>query len=106
MKEISVEDLKTKIDQKESFTLLDVRDPFELHISNLDYESITIPMDELSSRVDELDESQDIIVMCRSGSRSGTACEFLEKKGFSNVINLKGGINDWAKKIDPKLPVY
>jgi len=44
--------------------------------------------------------------MCRSGNRSGSACELLEKEGFTNVANLKGGINEWARKIDPSLPIY
>jgi rhodanese-related sulfurtransferase len=54
----------------------------------------------------ELDQSAEIIVICRSGSRSGKACEMLEENGFSNVANLKGGMNEWALKIDPSLPQY
>lgn len=106
MKEITVEELKKKIDQKESFLLLDVRDPFEAHISYIDTDSTLIPLDDLNGRIQELDQSREIIVMCRSGNRSGKACEILEKNGFSNVTNLKGGINEWAVKIDPSLAQY
>lgn len=106
MNEITVEELKKKIDQKESFLLLDVREPFEAHISNIDTNSTLIPLDDLSGRIPELDESQEIIVLCRSGNRSGKACEMLEENGFSNVTNLKGGINEWAAKIDSSLPQY
>tara|TARA_R100001143_G_scaffold61071_1_gene61167 strand:- start:12255 stop:12575 length:321 start_codon:yes stop_codon:yes gene_type:complete len=106
MKEITVEKLKEKIDQNEPFLLLDVREPFEAHISNIDTNSCLIPLDDLSDRINELDKEQEIIVLCRSGSRSSKACEMLEENGFSNVANLKGGINDWAAKIDLSLPQY
>lgn len=106
MKEITVEDLKMKLDQNKPFLLLDVREPFEVHISNIDTESTLIPLDELSNRMQELDTSAEIVVICRSGNRSGKACEMLEENGFSNVFNLKGGMNEWALKIDPSLPQY
>lgn len=106
MNELSVLELKEKIESGKDFILLDVRESHELYISNLEIESIHIPFDELSSRVDELDGSKEIIVMCRSGNSATTACKLLTEKGFKNVFNLKGGINEWAKKIDPSLPVY
>ncbi len=106
MKEITVEELKQKIDKKEPFTFLDVRDLFEANISNLDIESVQIPVNELSENIEKLDPQSEIIVMCRSGNRSATACERLEEAGFTNVANLKGGINEWARKIDSSLPVY
>jgi rhodanese-related sulfurtransferase len=106
MKEITVEQLKQKIDNKEVFTFLDVREPFEAHIANIDIESLQIPLEELGQKLNELDKKAEIIVMCRSGNRSGTACELLAEEGFTNVANLKGGINEWARKIDPTLPVY
>lgn len=104
MKETSVQQLKEKKDQNEAFTLLDVRDPHELHISSLGGQ--LIPLEDLSERLDELNPDDEIVVMCRSGARSAKACEILEENGFSNVSNLKGGINAWAKEIDPSLPVY
>lgn len=106
MKEITVQELKEKIDGDEAFTFLDVRDLFEKHISDIGIKSVDIPLFELSSRLNELDKQSEIIVMCRSGDRSGKACEFLHKEGFENVANLKGGINEWARKIDTSLPVY
>jgi rhodanese-related sulfurtransferase len=106
MNELSVLELKEKIESGRDFTLLDVREPHELYISNLKIESIHIPLDDLSSRMDELDGSKEIIVMCRSGNSATTACKLLTEKGFKNVFNLKGGINEWAQKIDPSLPVY
>jgi rhodanese-related sulfurtransferase len=106
MKEITVEELKKKIENSEPFTFLDVREQFETYLSDLDIETILIPVEELKNRLSELDKNSEIIVMCRSGNRSGKACELLEEKGFQDVKNLKGGINEWASKIDPNLPVY
>ena len=106
MNEITVEQLKQKIDNNEEFTLLDVRESFEAHIANIDIESLQIPLEELTQKLNELDKNAEIFVMCRSGNRSASACELLEKEGFTNVANLKGGINEWARKIDPSLPIY
>jgi len=105
MKETTVEELKNKKDTNKEFTLLDVRDPHEVHISKIE-NSTLIPLDDLPARFEELDKDKEMVVMCRSGARSAKACEFLQEKGFKNVSNLKGGVNEWAKKIDSNLPVY
>lgn len=106
MKEITVQELKKKFDEDESFFLLDVREQFEYQISNIDGE--LVPLDLLPEKLDEIKDKKDeeVIVMCRSGGRSARACELLSKHGFSDVKNLKGGINAWAREIDPSLPVY
>ncbi len=106
MNELEVLELQKKIERNDNFTLLDVRDAYELHISNLQIDSVHIPLDELQSRVNELDKSDEIVVLCRSGNRSATACDLLLQKGFTGVYNLKGGINEWAQKIDSTIPVY
>ena len=104
MKEITVQELKVKKDNNEDFTLLDVREPHEYHISNLGGK--LIPLDQLPEKIDELNQNEEIVIMCRSGARSAKACELLSDKGFTNVTNLKGGVNEWAKEIDTSLPVY
>lgn len=110
MKEITVEEFKEKLEsENENVFLLDVREPFEQYQSNIEYKNSTlIPVDQLEGRLDEVknQKNQEIVCMCRSGSRSANACRFLEQNGFSNVKNLKGGINEWARKIDDSLPVY
>ena len=105
MKEITVEELKEKKESGEDFFLLDVREGFEYMVSNLDGEHI--PLGDLSSRVEEIKNYKDaeVIVMCRSGGRSGKAVEFLESEGFSTIYNLKGGITAWSKEIDTSMPV-
>ena len=104
MKETTVQELKEKKDRDDDFTLLDVREPHEYQISNID--GTLIPLDDLPGRTDELEKDKEIVVMCRSGARSAQAVKFLEKKGFENVSNLVGGVNAWAKEIDTSLPVY
>ena len=109
MEEITVQDFKQQLDNEEQVFLLDVREPFEQYQSKIDYDHSTlIPVDQLSERLNEIEEhkDQEIVCMCRSGSRSAEACKLLEQEGFANVKNLKGGINQWAKDIDNSLPVY
>lgn len=109
MDEITVQELKEKIDAGEKVFVLDVREPFEQYQSKLGYDnSALIPVGELADRLNEIEEQKEseVVCLCRSGSRSAQACKLLEKEGFSNVKNLKGGINQWAKDIDTSLPVY
>lgn len=109
MQEITVQELKSKIDNEENVFVLDVREPFEQYQSKLDYDnSKLIPVGELADRMDEIESQKDseIVCLCRSGGRSAHACQLLERNGFENVKNLKGGINKWAKEIDNSLPVY
>jgi len=104
MQEITVEELKEKMNNNEEFILLDVRRQDEFDLVNLD--GVLIPLDQLESRFEELDSSKEIIVHCRSGKRSADAIMFLETKGFNNCKNLVGGILAWADRIDPSLPKY
>lgn len=105
MKEITVQDLKEKKEAGESFLLIDVREDFEYLVSNL--EGKHIPLGDLDTRLSEIENQKDaeLVIMCRSGGRSGKACNFLSSKGFTNVSNLKGGITAWSKEIDPSIPV-
>ena len=103
--EMDVLDLKKKLDRKEQFTLLDVREPHEIQIGRIPG-SILIPLGDLEKRIAELDRSAEIVVHCKSGGRSSKAVEFLRKNGYSNVKNLTGGILAWSDKVDPSVPKY
>ena len=105
MKEITVQELKDKKESGEDFFLLDVREGFEYMVSNLD--GAHIPLGDLQARIDEIEnhKNSEVVVMCRSGGRSGKAIDFLEQEGFSNIYNLKGGITAWSKEIDPSMAV-
>jgi adenylyltransferase/sulfurtransferase len=101
---ITVEELKQRRDAGEDVFLLDVREPNEYQICNLN--GHLIPLNDLPKRVNELNKDQEIVAHCRSGARSAQAVEFLQKSGFKNVRNLMGGILAWAEKIDPTMRKY
>ncbi len=101
---MTVEELKQQLDAKKDLFILDVREPHEYQICNLN--GYLIPLGDLPKRVHELDSSRDIVAHCRSGVRSGKAVTFLRQAGFKKVHNLTGGILAWADKIDPKMPKY
>jgi adenylyltransferase/sulfurtransferase len=100
---ISVRDLKQKLDAHESFQLLDVREPLEYELANIDGSRL-IPLGELPDRLNELDRTQLTIVHCHSGQRSAQAVRLLLDAGFVNVFNLEGGIARWSDEIDSDLP--
>jgi adenylyltransferase/sulfurtransferase len=103
--EITVNEMKIKIDNREKFFLVDVREPFETKISSIGGE--LIPINDLPGRINELNKEEEIIVYCRTGHRSHHAVQYLrDNAGFTKVKNLLGGINDWADKIDNSLPKY
>jgi adenylyltransferase/sulfurtransferase len=102
--EISVEQLKQRLDNGDNVFLLDVREPYEYKLVNLGGD--LIPLRAIPTRIAELDASKEIVVYCHHGTRSAHAVNFLQKAGFTNVKNLVGGIDQWSLKIDPKLPRY
>ena len=85
--------------------LIDVREPHELAISRLEGADL-IPLGQLASRLSELDSAEDIVLFCKAGTRSARALELLASAGFRKMKNLKGGINAWAREVDPSLPIY
>ena len=85
--------------------LIDVREPHELEISRLPGAEL-IPLGSLASHLHELDSAEEMVVFCKSGSRSARALELLAGAGFRKVRNLYGGINAWARDVDPSLPQY
>ena len=102
--EIQVEDLKRMMDTGHDFFLLDVRQPHEYQICNLN--GHLIPLNDLPIRFAELDPNKETVVYCRSGSRSAKAVDFLQQQGFKNVKNLAGGVLAWSDRVDPKMPKY
>lgn len=104
MKEISVEELKSKIDNNEDFQLIDVRETFEYEVSNLDGENI--PLASVLLEKDKISRDKPVVVHCRSGKRSAQAIMLLEKDGYDNLSNLVGGILAWKEDIDPDMDVY
>lgn len=103
--EISVEDLKARMDRQDDFVLLDVREPFEREIATIPG-SIHIPLAEIPARVGELDPASEIVIHCKGGVRSAHVLEFLRDAGFSRLWNLEGGIHAWSERVDPSVPAY
>jgi sulfur-carrier protein adenylyltransferase/sulfurtransferase len=102
--EITPRDLKSRLDRGDDLFILDVREPHEFQICNLN--GHLIPLGELPRRVHELDSSREIVAHCRSGKRSAEAVDFLRKAGFRKILNLKGGILAWSDEVDPSVPKY
>jgi sulfur-carrier protein adenylyltransferase/sulfurtransferase len=102
--DIEASELKRRMDTGDSFLLLDVREPHEYEICNLDGK--LIPLGELEDRHVEIDRDQTIVVHCKLGMRSARAVKLLRDLGFNHVENLKGGINGWSRTIDPNVPMY
>jgi adenylyltransferase/sulfurtransferase len=103
--EITVEELKGRLDKGERPFILDVRNPEEYQIAHL-AGSVLIPLSALPQRLGELDREKEMVVHCKSGARSQRAIGFLREQGFTRLKNLKGGILAWAERIDPSLPKY
>src|SRR5262249_44620048 len=103
--DITVEELKKRLDAGENVFILDVRNPPEYGICKI-AGSTLLPLPELSQRVRELDPEREIVVHCKSGMRSAKAAAFLRDQGFKHVRNLTGGILEWAAKIDKSMPTY
>src|SRR5881396_1468567 len=97
---ISVHDVKRKMDAREAFQLIDVRETFEYEIARIDGAKL-IPLREIAERADELQREGPIVIHCHSGQRSAQAVRLLQQRGFANVYNLEGGIDAWSAQVDP-----
>ncbi len=103
--EITVEELKAAFDTKKDFDLLDVREPQEFEISQIEGSKL-IPMGQLASRIHELDSAREIYILCKSGIRSAKSWKLLHDSGFRRIKNVAEGIDAWSERIDPTLPRY
>lgn len=104
MQEITVQELKEKLDSGEDFQLIDVREDFEYEMSNIG--GLLIPLGGIVIEANKISKDKPVVVMCRSGKRSAAAIMQLEQLGYTNLSNLQGGILAWAAEIDPDLSVY
>jgi sulfur-carrier protein adenylyltransferase/sulfurtransferase len=102
--EITAHELKVRLDRGDDIFVLDVREPHEYQICNLN--GHLIPLGELARRVHELDSAHEIVAHCKSGKRSAQAVDFLRQAGFRKIYNLHGGILAWSTEVDPSVPRY
>jgi len=102
--EISVTELKRKMDAGENINVLDVREPHEYEVANIGVR--LVPLGELPQRLAEFDQNENFAIHCKTGGRSAKAVKLLQDAGFQNVYNVKGGITAWSEEIDPSIPTY
>ena len=105
MDEITPQDLKARLDGNDRPVLLDVRDDWETKLCRLD-NALHIPMEELEFRTDELNPADDIVVYCHHGVRSAAVADYLRRLGFTRVRNLSGGLDAWARAVEPAMRRY
>jgi sulfur-carrier protein adenylyltransferase/sulfurtransferase len=103
--EITVRELKERLDRGEKPLIVDVREPYEYQIARIP-NTVLIPMNEVPSRLSELPRDREIILHCRSGKRSQDILEYLQTQGYTNLKNLKGGVLAWSEEIDPTVAQY
>ena len=92
------------MDRNEEFQLIDVREPFEYEVSNLN--GVNIPLAGVLIESDKISKDKPVIIQCRSGKRSAQAVMLLEQQGYTNLANLQGGILAWKDQINPDMEVY
>jgi adenylyltransferase/sulfurtransferase len=102
--QITVKELKRRLDAGEDVQLIDVREPYEYQIAQMGGK--LIPQNEVPQRLSEIDRDREVVVHCRSGARSQRIAEFLSQNGYPRVVNLAGGILAWSDEIDPKVQKY
>jgi adenylyltransferase/sulfurtransferase len=102
--QLTVKELKRRIDAGEQLFLLDVREPWEYKTAQIGGK--LIPMNEIPQRLAEIDREREVIVHCHHGVRSQRVAEFLQQSGYPRVVNLAGGINAWSREVDPQVPKY
>ena len=103
--EISVKEVKRLRSEGEQLLLLDVREEWERNLVTID-DSLFIPMDQLPLRIDDLNKGDKTVVYCHTGIRSAAVTAYLMGQGFEDVINMAGGIDAWAREVDPSIPIY
>lgn len=103
--EIEARALAKRLESGDPIRLVDVREPHELEISKIEGAEL-IPLGSFAAHMNEFDSANEIVLFCKSGTRSARALELLAGAGFRKVKNLRGGINEWARQVDPEQPVY
>ena len=105
MPEMTAQELKARLDAGRPPILLDVRQDWETRLCRLD-NAVHIPIEEIELRTEELDPQSEIVVYCHQGVRSAAVAEYLRGLGFTDVKNLAGGLDSWARTVDPAMRRY
>lgn len=105
MQQIKPTELKKLLQESKGLVLIDVREPSEFNYCHIQG-SLNIPVGQIASRLMDIELDQDLVTICHHGMRSHAVGEFLEAKGFTKVINLLGGVDAWAREVEPAMPRY
>ena len=105
MKHIVPAELQKKIAAGEKLQLIDVREAWEFETARIEGSTL-MPMGDFARRIGEIDPDSEIVVICHHGGRSMQVGALLERQGFSRITNLSGGVDAWARTVDPSMPVY
>jgi rhodanese-related sulfurtransferase len=103
--EMSVVELKDRLDDGQSLAILDVREPWEREICAI-AGSISIPLNQLPGGIERLAKDRPLVVLCHHGMRSRLAVDWLRANGVNDAVNLAGGIDAWARQVDRQMKVY
>jgi rhodanese-related sulfurtransferase len=103
--EIDAQSLKARLAGDDAPVVLDVREPWEIETAAVDG-ALCIPLGQLTGRIGEVPKDRPVAAMCHHGARSGQATAWLRSQGYTNVMNLVGGIDAWSRLVDPAVPRY
>lgn len=103
--DIEVEELAERLRSPDAPLVLDIREPWEVGVCALPG-CVMVPMRQLPARMQELPRDRTVVVLCHHGVRSHHGAAWLRHNGFNDVLNLRGGIDAWAKRVDPSMPIY
>ena len=103
--ELTPVELRQRLDERKPLVLLDVRQDWETRLCRLE-NAVHIPIEEIELRADELNADDEIVVYCHQGVRSAAVADYLRQRGFKNVKNLHGGLDYWARTVDPSMRRY
>ena len=104
--EITPEEVKARLDRNDSFTLLDVREPWEFQAAHIEGAKL-MPMGDVPSRAhQELDPDEEVVVLCHHGVRSMNVTVWLRQQGFERAQSMRGGIDAWSRRVDGRVPLY
>ena len=105
MDEITPQELKARLDASDRPVLLDVREEWETKLCRLEH-AVHIPIEELEFRTEELNPQDEIVVYCHHGVRSAAVADYLRQRGFARARNLSGGVDAWARSVEPAMRRY
>ncbi len=105
MRDISVKDLKARLDGGEDIEIIDVREDWEVS-QGMIAGAIHIPMDDIPDSMDKIAKDKPVVIMCHTGRRSEQVVLWLESEDYDNLYNLVGGIAAWSREVDPSIPGY